>query len=110
MGMWDIEPWDNDAAADLLADLFDETSLRLIWKSKLDNAICEDDLDEMRAMVWVFLQLGRVYVWPIDHLDDDLDLAIIAAEKLVRDPDLADIKGMREKLNVELQDLVSRRK
>ncbi|HDN60149.1 MAG: hypothetical protein DRP93_05335 [Candidatus Neomarinimicrobiota bacterium] len=31
MGMWDIEPYDNDAAADWLGDLMDSTKLGEAW-------------------------------------------------------------------------------
>jgi len=110
MGMWGIEPWDNDAAADLIGDLMDESSLRDIWAAKLAGAIEEDEPEEIRACVWIFLQFGRTYVWPIDYIDEDLEVAITASEKLVNDPDLVDIEGMKEKLQGELKTLIERRR
>lgn len=35
MGTWDKLPWDNDAAADWFAELFEKTKLANMWKTPL---------------------------------------------------------------------------
>ena len=107
--MWDIEPYDNDAAADWLGELMDSTKLREAWCKGI-SADLDDEQAVLRAAVWLFIQLGHVYVWPIEHYEEDLELTICVAEKLSQDPDLTKIPGMQEKLTEELRILSERRK
>lgn len=74
MGTWDSKPWDNDTAADWFGDLFDETKLRDKVATALNLELTEHQ--EIRAAAHMLMKLGRVYVWPINHLDEDLALAI----------------------------------
>jgi hypothetical protein len=110
MGMWDLQPYDNDSAADLLADFMDQTRIREEWRKLITDEDIKEEPEELRALVWVFIQLGHIYVWPIDHYDDDLELAIEAAEKLSKDKGFNEIDGMSELLMKEIYDLKSRRK
>lgn len=82
MGMWDIEPWDNDTAADWFGELFDKTTLRNAWLTGI-QADPSYDPETVRAAAWLFTELGRVYVWPITQLDADLDRTIVALEHVL---------------------------
>ncbi len=86
MGMWDFEAWDNDSAADWFGDLMDTTGLRDTWVQTMQEAVAEDELHEFerpRAALWLFAQLGRTYIWPIDHIEGDLDLCLNVADKIL---------------------------
>lgn len=110
MGMWDVQPYDNDGAADLLSDFMSETKFRETWYAQISDEDIWDEPEELRALVWLFLQLGRVYVWPIEHYDQDLELATKAANALLHDEDLAGVEGLVGLLQSEYDELVSRKK
>jgi len=110
MGMWGIEPWDNDGAADWFGDFMDATNIREQWLAAitLDD---EDEFEEIRAAVWIFLQLGRTYVWPIDKLDNDLELAIKACDVVLGNEDLIEeVPDSIERVRSEKAELESRRR
>jgi len=75
MGIWGIEPWANDLAADWFSQLFEETSLaeKVECALRLDPA---EYAEEIRAAAYILQQLGRPYVWPIDKLAHQLELAV----------------------------------
>lgn len=81
MGAWDSKPWDNDGAADWFGDTFDATGLRTKVRAALEMDI-DDGHEEIRAAAAVLLFLGRIYIWPMDHIEDDLTLAIKRLEEL----------------------------
>lgn len=110
MGTWDKKPYDNDAAADWFAGLMDATKLRDAWVSKLSALDVHDEPEIARAAVWLFIQLGRVYVWPIETYKEDLQLAIATAEKLKQSDQLLEMDGMEEVLEAELQELLARKR
>lgn len=83
MGMWGFEAWDNDAAADWFGGLMDRTRLREHWLATMSQQVFDDEAEDMRAGVWLFAQLGRVYIWPIDHFDADLQRALDVADQLL---------------------------
>ena len=109
MGMWDEEAWDNDSAADWFADLMDETKLRESWLKAIEDD-AEDEYEKIRAAVWLFVQLGRVYIWPIDDYDKDLELAISKGESVVAMEGLAEeVPDYVSKLKAEIEELKGRR-
>jgi hypothetical protein len=110
MGMWGIEPWDNDGAADWFGDFMDATKIREHWIKTitLDD---EDSFEEIRAAIWIFIQLGRVYVWPIDELESDLVLAINACNVVLGNEDLVEeVPDLIERVKSEKLELESRRR
>ena len=110
MGMWDFEAWGNDSAADWFGDLMEATKLREHWLNGIQGD-AEDEYEEVRAAVWLFAQLGRTYIWPIDHLDADLELAISAAKTLLANEWLQEeAPDFLTKVRDELADIESRRK
>lgn len=110
MGMWDFEAWDNDAAADWFREVMDQTGLRAKWLEGI-NSDLEDKYEIARAAIWLFTQLGRVYIWPIDNYDSDLELAISVGEKLASCEWLnEEVPQYIEKLKLEIEELKSRRK
>ena len=97
------------AAADWFGEFMDATKIRDQWLPTitLDD---EDSFEEIRAAVWIFLQLGRVYVWPIDHLESDLELAINACDVILENEDLIDeAPELIDQVKAEKLELESRR-
>jgi hypothetical protein len=90
MGTRDDKPWDNDTAADWFGDLFDAIKLREKVRQTLELDV-EDHHEEIRAAASLLMFLGRTYVWPIDHIDDDLQLAITKLEAMASMPDAEDL-------------------
>jgi len=82
MGTWGIEPWENDSAADWLAEMFEKTKLDdFIEKTlSLDSS---DYYEEIRAASMVLIELGRKGVWPFEKLDCHLELAIAKLEEIL---------------------------
>jgi len=107
MGTWDIKPWDNDSAADWFGDIFDKTNLRNHVRHTLENGDIEDEYEEIRAAASVVIALGHIYVWPIDHLDDDLKLAAEKLKQIVNGP-LSGETDFIELINKEISVLESR--
>lgn len=104
--MWDFGPYDNDSAADLFGSLMSKTKLRDEWYAL---ASVEEGSADMRALAWLFIQLGRVYVWPIGTYSDDLELAISLMEKVKQNPEYSSEPDLKALIESELEELVSRR-
>ena len=83
MGAWGEGPYDNDRAADWFHDVVEGTGFR----QKIRDGLGSGDPDLVRAAAWVIGVMGKVYVWPIDHLDDDRAEARRALEALLADED-----------------------
>lgn len=107
--MWDYKPWDNDGAADWYGDLMDSTKLRDTWL----QGIKEDPIDSpdiVRAAAGLFIMLGRVYIWPIDYYDSDLELTINQLEIVAENEEYKEIPELIEIISGELNELRSRLK
>lgn len=107
MGMWDFEPWDNDCAADWFGGFMDSTNIRKHWLEGINQDPLEDP-DTVRAAASVFVMLGRVYVWPIYHLDEDLELAISQLKKTLECEENKEVPELLEKIQAEIDELESR--
>ena len=110
MGAWNNKPYDNDGASDWFAGLMDRSKLRDHWHQSLSTCDIDDRPEIARAAVWMFIQLGHVYVWPIENYGDDLNLAIETAEVLRHNPELTEAEGMQKTLESEYQLLLSRKR
>jgi hypothetical protein len=75
MGAWAKNPWDNDSAADWFGDMFDATGLAKYVEETLERD-AEVHHESIRAAAYMLVALGRVYIWPIYDLDNQLALAI----------------------------------
>ena len=85
------------------------TKLRENWLKTIEGD-AEDEFEKVRAAVWLFAQLGRVYIWPIDNYDEDLELAISKGESIASMEDLLeDVPGYISKLKAEIEELKGRR-
>lgn len=102
MGAWDIKPWDNDCAADWFDDLFDEVKLRekVIQTLKLDPGSAHE---EIRAATTFLIYFGRTYLWPIDHIEDDLKLAIRRLEEIKTHEVYADLADYLSEIDHEIE-------
>ena len=109
MGTWDKTPYGNDSASDWFAGLMDATGLRQHWVDTLRDLDVDDDPERARAAVWLFRQLGRVYVWPIADYAGDLELALSVAEQLKDNDELLEMDGMAETLEAEHAELLARK-
>jgi len=107
MGMWAEKPWDNDSAADWYGDLMDDTNLRKNWLVGI-NKNPLDQPDVVRAAASLFLMLGRVYIWPINDYDQDLDLAIKQLKKVAEYDEYQDVPELMEMILGEIEELESR--
>jgi hypothetical protein len=75
MGAWGMEPWENDGAAEWFGDVMENSDLPLMVEAAL--VLDADEYSEdIRAAAYVLLSLGRVFIWPVDKLDEHLKLAI----------------------------------
>jgi hypothetical protein len=83
MGAWGIAAWENDTAADWFGDLFDSTGLAKNVEETL-NRDPEEHHEEIRAAAYLLVALGRVYIWPINELENHLVLAITKLEEIKR--------------------------
>lgn len=81
MSAWAASAWDNDSAADWFGDMFDATGLAKYVEETLERDV-EEYHEEIRAAAYMVVVLGRVYVWPINDLDNHLALAITKLEKI----------------------------
>jgi len=109
MGMWDIKPWDNDEAADWYTDVMETCQIRKKWLEGI-KADLTDEFDTVRAAIGLFIMLGRVYIWPIETYDKDLELAISKCESLQKVDEYQESPELLEQIGFELEELKSRRK
>jgi len=107
--MWDLKPWDNDGAADWYGDLMDSTQLRKAWLKGI-NDDPSDSPEVVRAAAGLFVMLGRIYIWPIDDYDADLDLAIRQLKKVAENEEYKELPELLEQINAEVIELQSRLK
>ncbi|MBX2846905.1 MAG: hypothetical protein KTR16_01185 [Acidiferrobacterales bacterium] len=107
MGMWDFKPWDNDSAADWFGDFMDDTNIRDHWLEGIKQDPL-DDADTVRAAASIFVMLGRVYIWPIDHLDQDLELTICQLKKTLECEENKEVPELLEMIQTEIEELESR--
>ncbi len=86
MGAWGVQPWENDHAADWNAGFFADLDIGALWAAFKNY----DAWDEIRAACYVLQTLGRVYVWPAEHLDALkalLEKGIEHLDKMLHPPD-----------------------
>ena len=109
MGMWAFAPWDNDQAADWFGDFMQDTRIRRKWLDGI-QADPVDSPEVVRAAAALFVMLGRVYVWPIQTFDEDLDLAIASLSRVAANGDYADLPELVAAIEQEVAELRTRRK
>lgn len=107
--MWGFMPWDNDGAADWYGDLMDQTKLRDSWLEGIKQDPDESP-DIVRAASGLFVMLGRVYIWPIDDYDEDLELTISQLQKVLENDSYQDVAELTDVIQGELSELKSRLK
>lgn len=83
MGAWGTDPWDNDSAADFFGALWDDVPI----VDRVHAGLRSDHGAEVVAALWLCAGLCRVYVWPIDRLDETVALAVAAADRLLAGDD-----------------------
>jgi hypothetical protein len=109
MGTWAFEPWDNDEAADWYGAFMEETGLRNAWLKGISTDP-EESPETVRAAAALFVMLGRVYVWPIEHYEQDLERAIAALSGLTKSGDYQEVPELESAIRAELSELMARRK
>lgn len=75
VGIWGIEPWANDAAADWFDTLFRATTLDRRIERTLRLPI-RRHVEEIRAAAYVVLTFGQPEFWPVDSYERCRELAI----------------------------------
>ncbi len=110
--MWDSKPWDNDAAADWFASLMEQTNMPALVRKTLLLINVDDHsgehTPELRAAVYCVLKFGYVYVWPVDELATDLQLAIFALKKVLLDDDYCYSSEISDDIEHEIEELQER--
>jgi hypothetical protein len=86
MGVWGIEPWDNDMASDWFVAFFRGIDV----DKRIEEALqlgYNDEVYELRAACYILETLGRTYVWPgnIERQDQYLRTGIALLSE-VNDP------------------------
>ena len=107
MGVWGAEPWENDGAADWFGDVMDASDL----PSRVETALgldLEDAHEEVRAAAHILVALGRIYIWPVDHLDRHLGLAIEGLRAIVEMEIYQDAPDIVAAIEREIEILSSR--
>jgi hypothetical protein len=84
------------------------TSLRDRWLEAITSDP-EEDADVVRAAAWLFIQLGLVYVWRIDDLEDDIERSITALRAVQATEEIAEDDDIVEAIAAEIRELESRR-
>lgn len=112
--MWGDNPWDNDRASDWFANLMHSTHFPDQIRATLllceQEDACGENTALLRAAVYCVLQFCRVYIWPIEQLDSDLDLAIKATHKILSDESYCYSEKITIQIQAELEELKLRRK
>jgi hypothetical protein len=109
MGAWATAAWDNDGAADWFGDMFEATGLAKYVQETLERDT-DDYHEEIRAAAYMLVALGRVYVWPIDDLDNHLALAISKLEEIKALETYQEAPEFVQAINEEIAVLKSRLK
>jgi hypothetical protein len=109
MGMWAFNPWDNDQAADWYGVLMETTKFREAWLRGI-HASPVDAPDVVRAAAALFVMLGRVYVWPIETFNEDLEHSISALERVAECEDYSEFPELLHAIAMEIAELKTRRK
>lgn len=108
MGTWGLNPWDSDEAADWYSDFMESCGVREKWLAGIQADII-DEADIVRAAVGLFVMLGRVYIWPISHYEEDLNLAIAKCEALLKVDEYVEVPEFIGQIGSELEELKLRR-
>lgn len=107
MGAWGTAAWDNDSAADWFNDVIDATGLAGHVEEAL-NRDPVDDPDVIRAAAFLLVQLGRVYIWPVDDLDRHLALAVRQLEAVRELESFREADGFVAAIDAEIAELRTR--
>ena len=108
MGTWDLKPWGNDSAADYFGVFFERSGFRERAVEQLEMQLTEENHEKVRAAASIILFLGRVYVWPVEFLDNDLKLAIERLTEMLELPIVKEDDEYQEVIRSELELLRSR--
>jgi hypothetical protein len=74
-------PWADDIAADWLAELMEDTQLPQKVRRALEQPVNDVSSRVVRAAAGVLLAIGYNYVWPVEDIDSDFELAANQLEK-----------------------------
>jgi len=108
MGTWGTAAWENDGAADWFAELFEKSKLAARVERMLRKKDVEEYHEEIRAAAHVVVALGRNFVWPIEVLDDHLQLAIDQLEAIKAMEEYADEGPMTSAIDADIAELRAR--
>jgi len=109
MSAWGTAAWDSDGAADWFGDMFELTRLADYVEETLERDP-EDSHEEIRAAAYMLVALGRVYIWPVDDLENHLALAVSKLEQIKALQIYQEAPGFVEAINGEIGLLRSRLK
>jgi hypothetical protein len=99
MGAWGEGPYDNDSAADAFSVFCDETNLSI----RINDMLNHEHYEVQRADAYILEGLGRVYVYDIDKIEDDLSYAITKLQDMLDDDLWLDGWDSRTAIEEEIQ-------
>lgn len=105
--MWDIEPWDNDSAADWFPELI---TSEFIDKVEAALRLDEDSAEEIRAAAYVVRMLGLIYIWDVERLPGTLKLAVDGLNVVLESEEFQEWPELIERVTAERDDLADRLK
>lgn len=103
--MWGYQPWDNDRAADWFSKAISDSgfaeNVRQTLKKGLTLEYLDDEIYSIRAACYCLLKLGYIYIWPAEHLKNDLILAIESLRKILTEDEID------EQMSILIQEEIS---
>ena len=107
MGAWGEGPLDNDSSADWFGDLMEKTKL----PDHVEKALRSDYYPNVRAAAWLLERIGFTFVYDVDRLNDQLNLAIERLRSIRSDDDWingwTDSAKIKRELNKQIEALES---
>jgi hypothetical protein len=94
-----MDPWDNDSAADWFGDLWRDTPI----VDRVLEVLRDDAGEATVAALWLCSELCRVYIWPVDRIDETIEAAIAAAERILAGEDEEGLVEMWEDADFNAQ-------
>lgn len=83
MGAWGYEPEDNDTAADWIGVVMSKSKL----PSLIQKGLKSKREEEVRAAAYLLEQVGHVWIYDIDVLEEHLALGVRSLDRVLQSED-----------------------
>lgn len=101
-------PFDDDLAESLYSEIWQACNLPRLIRQML-SGVGDDEISviEVRALAYLLIVLGKSNIWPIDDLDDDLELVIGKLDQCIKLNEVPDLQLLMKKEKAVLQNQLS---